>query len=59
MIILQREKCIHCGACKQYCPEHAIITVEGRAMILPELCTGCGKCIKACYTRAIKRVEET
>lgn len=56
-IEIQREKCIHCGACMQYCPEHAIITAEGRAMICQELCTKCASCIKACYMLAIEKKE--
>ena len=51
------ETCIHCGACKQYCPEHAIESSGGKMRIVQERCSGCGKCVKACYMRAIRRGE--
>jgi ferredoxin len=51
------EHCIHCGACRQYCPEDAIRSRNGRMQIIRERCTDCGKCIKACYVRAIRKRE--
>lgn len=59
MVILIREKCIHCGACRQYCPvDGAIVTDRGRMKIVRERCTNCGRCIKACYERAIRTVSD-
>lgn len=54
---IRRDECIHCGACRQYCPEGAIETRDGRAYIRQDICTGCGKCRKACYMLAIRLVE--
>jgi len=60
MVILNREKCVLCGACFQYCPQKAIIVDEGRARIIPELCVGCEteRCAGVCFMSAIKRVKD-
>jgi len=56
--MVQREKCIMCGACLTYCKEGAIIFREKKADILAEKCTGCGNCVGRCRTRAIRPVRE-
>jgi pyruvate formate lyase activating enzyme len=46
------ERCAHCGACIEACPEHALTdSLEGvqRSM---DLCVSCGTCAGACVTGA-------
>jgi len=47
-------KCKFCKKCIQWCPEGAIIEVEGRAFIVAERCIGCGECLAVCRFDAVK-----
>ena len=47
--VIDKEKCIGCGACVADCPVEAItINDEGKAVINPEKCIGCGTCSAVC-----------
>ncbi len=47
-------KCKFCKKCIQWCPEGAIIEVEGKAFIVAERCIGCGECLAVCRFDAVK-----
>ncbi len=51
--LIDREKCIGCGACIQACPVNAIQMEPGfRSVVLPERCIGCGTCVELCHQKA-------
>jgi len=56
------EKCIDCFFCWVYCPDNAIVPVDGHVEGSPyDLlhCKGCGLCAKVCPKDAITMVKET
>lgn len=54
--VVDRGKCIGCGACARNCPE-ATIVMNGdgkkRPVVQYEYCKGCGVCVRACPVEAI------
>ncbi len=46
--VLKAASCSGCGACQRACHFNAIIALNDRVMVLPELCHACGACILAC-----------
>ena len=55
VVKVDKEKCIHCGACISVCVVNAI-TIDKKTREVKfdvEKCIGCGVCIKACPTKAI------
>jgi len=52
--MVDREKCISCGACVASCPVGAISFVDGKAHIDPSICIKCGTCESICPVQAIK-----
>jgi len=46
--------CGGCGACVDFCPQHAISLQNGKAKINYALCYGCGICITKCPNRALQ-----
>jgi L-aspartate semialdehyde sulfurtransferase ferredoxin len=52
-MIVNVEKCMHCGACVGSCPQNAIylndVVLEFNAD-----CNRCGRCVKACPVGALK-----
>jgi len=52
---IDHEKCKLCGICVQNCPEHALLMIPERKIVLmPQLCSGCGVCKLVCPFNAIK-----
>lgn len=53
-IVVDREKCIDCGACYSLCPVDAIAFEDDCSVVFDEeKCISCGLCVDACPTRAI------
>lgn len=47
--IIDKEQCVACGCCVDFCPKNAISMFKGKyAVVDEELCVGCGKCSKIC-----------
>lgn len=53
--MIDKNKCISCGACISACPVGAISFDEnGKAQIDPNICIKCGTCQSICPVGAIK-----
>ncbi len=54
-IKIDRERCVHCGACTGVCAPAALRLGGAGAMLIfdEESCVDCGRCLKACPLRAI------
>lgn len=50
--IINKDKCINCGKCKDNCPHDAIMEFDGYK-VKKERCIGCGQCVKSCSNGAI------
>ena len=48
--------CIHCGACVQTCPVHALSLKDGKVVWDPEICVNCDTCIKTCTHDASPKI---
>ena len=46
-------RCIHCGACVEACPNQAREIVNGEMVYHAGRCEHCGKCLDACYAGAL------
>ncbi|MBA7640375.1 Ferredoxin-type protein NapF [subsurface metagenome] len=55
-VILNEERCTHCGACVTICPTYAfeLDPLTRRINFYGEKCVACGLCIKACPPRAME-----
>ena len=51
--------CLGFGSCAAVCPQNAIRTVNGVAVVDRRLCVGCGLCVKACPRGLIELVPES
>ena len=58
MPVVDREKCVKCGACWLYCPVQCIVDMPAWFDIGYATCKGCGICAVECPHRAITMVEE-
>jgi len=52
-MLINIEKCMHCGACVGSCPQNAIF-LNDIFLEFNELCNRCGRCVKACPVGALK-----
>lgn len=56
--LLDKERCVNCGICADYCRFDAIEQGEGGIIIQETLCEGCLLCSRVCPQGAIRMVEE-
>ena len=47
-MMVDRDKCLHCGVCEKVCPNGAVAMKDGFPEFDHEKCTQCGKCEKFC-----------
>ncbi len=47
------EYCLHCSACRAWCPYGAIRIRGSELEIDREICDECGRCVAACPNEAI------
>lgn len=53
--VIDKSKCLGCGACTGVCPAAAIsIASDGKAVVDPNKCAGCGQCAANCPAQAIE-----
>ena len=52
-VLVDKAKCIGCGACTMECPVEAIDLEDGLAVVDPKKCNDQGKCAEACPTNAL------
>ena len=50
--IIDKDKCINCGNCKNICPHDAVLE-NGNYEINKQRCLGCGQCFASCPAEAI------
>lgn len=55
--VLDQDKCISCGKCKDVCRFNAVDFSKGRYAIQELDCEGCGYCARVCPSEAITMVE--
>ncbi len=55
-IQFQVNRCIHCEACVEACPEHAQGLSDGLRTYDRTLCQACGACVDVCYADALLKV---
>jgi MinD superfamily P-loop ATPase len=49
-------RCIHCGACGDFCRYNALLCLSEQVVSFPELCHACGGCRLVCSVGAIREV---
>jgi MinD superfamily P-loop ATPase len=49
--------CDGCGECSRFCEYNAIVALNSRAIVFPDLCHGCGGCAMVCPRNAIVETE--
>lgn len=52
-VLVDKAKCIGCGACVMECPKEAIDLIDGLAVVDPKKCDDLGKCVAVCPTNAL------
>ncbi|MCL6459760.1 MAG: 4Fe-4S binding protein, partial [Gorillibacterium sp.] len=52
-VLVDKAKCIGCGACVMECPVEAIDLIDGLAVVDPKKCNDLGKCVRVCPTNAL------
>jgi len=52
-VVVDKSKCIGCGACVVECPVEALDLVDGIATVDPTKCKDTGSCVKVCPSNAL------
>jgi MinD superfamily P-loop ATPase len=52
-------RCTGCGLCGQICQYSAIVAVQDKMLVFPELCHGCGGCWRVCPVGAVTEAHRT
>ena len=52
-VVVDKTKCIGCGACIVECPIEALDLIDGLAVVDPEKCKDNGSCVLVCPTNAL------
>lgn len=52
-VLIDKAKCIGCGACVAECPIEALDLVDGLAVVDPQKCNDLGKCVTVCPADAM------
>jgi len=55
---VEKELCIGCGTCEDYCQFNAITLLDSCAHVDMEVCMGCGICVGKCEQRALMLVRD-
>lgn len=58
LAIIDQDKCIKCGKCKDICRFNAIPIIEDKFIVEELNCEGCGYCARICPTLAITMEEQ-
>ncbi len=56
---VDKELCVNCGKCSEFCEYNAIAALKTEPLIFPELCHGCGGCALVCPEKAITETPRT
>lgn len=54
---VDRERCVGCRRCVEFCVYNALALVGGKVIVFPELCHSCGGCALVCPVDAISEVD--
>ncbi|MCJ7489168.1 MAG: 4Fe-4S binding protein [Thermoplasmata archaeon] len=56
--VVDLDKCKKCTLCWKFCPDAAIVLVDGKPKIDLRYCKGCGICANECLAECIIMVKE-
>ena len=51
--VVDHERCAGCGECAKFCRFHALVCLNGKALVSSDLCHACGGCQWVCPQQAI------
>eukprot|EP01105_Mastigella_eilhardi_P011320 TRINITY_DN2618_c0_g1_i3.p2 TRINITY_DN2618_c0_g1~~TRINITY_DN2618_c0_g1_i3.p2 ORF type:complete len:106 (+),score=28.53 TRINITY_DN2618_c0_g1_i3:65-382(+) len=49
-VMLNTDKCVHCGKCERECPLYCVVMVGNKPLLTKDNCIKCGHCIGVCPT---------
>jgi pyruvate formate lyase activating enzyme len=55
-LLYRADRCIHCLSCVKACPQHAIVVVDDKPLVLRDLCQLSGDCVRVCQSGAREMV---
>ncbi len=53
-LLFNQNKCVHCFACVQACPNKVHKNRDGKHILIRELCQACGRCVEECLYGALE-----